>query len=517
MVETDALAAAFASQLGRVLLYSKSDPKRGRVELLPAELKGKRATIASTRIAAHESGLVTVQAGFRAPGESSLPIAFSFSSNRILTVTPQGSTRGVSILAPIEFALVPSFVGDDLIYDPRDYPSAKTLSVPSEHVLLGLMKGESSMLVMTWQDQTPPIRLALGSSAADKASIKSVDFPGGKGLSLAVLDAPGIWHREVLKPSYLEREVAVPWRPPFPAVWLTQLYEDGVKTTYEFRNAKEEMWRGGVGSYTYPAWFSRGKTMLSLGKKIPPEGEAVIYFLERSDESPRQVLSPVDVAKSTLTGDVLANLLDVGGRPTWYPERPDKVLGGATCAVTDALKEIFDRGREVDEQDRVKGGVEDMYFYLEGMFERNGRYYPFAKDMIAYLGSQQKTNPKLAPFIGEMRGIAVEIAATYDNARDTIRDMDYAHELGQKTVALAAQKRPDNRQRMVESKQDWTGMGGALEELARKEHALTRQLFQQAGYRAAVMPEASQVAEEIRTRARKCLEKPESYEIWANY
>jgi len=95
--------------------------------------------------------------------------------------------------------------------------------------------------------------------------------------------------------------------------------------------------------------------------------------------------------------------------------------------------------------------------------------------------------------------------------------MDYARELGQKTVALAAERRPDNPRRMAELKQDWTGMGGALEELARKEHTLTRSLFQQAGYRAAVRPETAQVAEEIRRRARRCLAHPQSYEIWANY
>jgi hypothetical protein len=58
---------------------------------------------------------------------------------------------------------------------------------------------------------------------------------------------------------------------------------------------------------------------------------------------------------------------------------------------------------------------------------------------------------------------------------------------------------------------------GALEELARKEHTLTRKLYQQAGYGAATRPEAMPVAEEIRTRRKQCLEKPESYEIWANY
>jgi hypothetical protein len=70
---------------------------------------------------------------------------------------------------------------------------------------------------------------------------------------------------------------------------------------------------------------------------------------------------------------------------------------------------------------------------------------------------------------------------------------------------------------MTDLKQDWTGMGGALEHLACKEHSLTRELYQQAGYGAAAQPAAVPAAEEIRRRTKQCLQNPESYEIWANY
>jgi len=517
VVETNALAAAFASRLGKVLLCALADPGQGRVELVPVELRGKRTVLESTKTDRPSAGVVAVRASFGAPGRRSLPIAFSFTANRILRIAPQGGARGISLIAPIDLALVPSFVGDDLIYDVWDYPSAETLSVPSEHLLLGLLKGGRSMLVMTWQDDRPPVKLVLSNPGPGGAALQAADLMGGGSLSLALLEAPGIWYREVLKPSFLERDVPIAWKPPFPALWLTQLYEDQVKTTFEFRAKREETWRGGVGSYIYPTWFSGGKTMLSLGKRIPPEGEAIIYFLERSGRTPGQVLSPTDVAKATLSGEVLATILNVEGRPSWYPERPDAVLGGATCGVTDKLKAIFDRGQEVEKQAVVKAGVEDMCFYLEGMFRLDARYYPFGQDMVAYLDSQEKQQPRLAPFAREMRSIAQEIITTYDNCRDTIRDMKYAHELGVQTIALAAEKRPDNARRMAKLKQGWTGMGGALEELARKEHTLTRKLYQQAAYRAATRPEAMPLVVQIRRRARQCLEKPGSYEIWANY
>jgi hypothetical protein len=516
VVETDGLVAAFASRLGKVLVYGSAELPQAGAAIRPAELPGTQAVIASTAVA-EQNDVVIAQADFRAPGANSIPITFTFRGDRIAAIRPEGSTRGISVSAPIELALVPSFVGDDLIYDPRDYPSVRTLSLPSEHLLLALLEGEGSMLVMTWQEEMPSVRLELSSGGAGQKSIGAVSFVGGKGISLAVLDAPGIWHREKLGPSFLERDVALHWRPPFPAVWLTQLYEDELKTTFEFRPDKDEHWRGGIGSYTFPTWFSGEKAMLSLSKQIVPEGEAIIYFLERSEDTPEQVHSPMDIVQRTLAADVRAGVLNVEGRPAWWPMRPDAMIGGETCDVTNVLKEIFDAGQEVEKQLVVRGGAEDMCFHLEVLFERNGRYYPFAQDMVAYLDAQAKAKPELAQYLREMRSIAEQMIATYDNTRDALRDMGYARELEAKTIALAAEKRPDNRQRMDDLKQEWIGMGGAAEELSRWEHSLARKLYQQAAYRAAGNPEVAAVAEEVRRRTKQCLQRPDSYEIWANY
>jgi len=510
VVETGGLVVAFASRLGKVLVYGRAEQPLGEAAVRPF---GAAAGEITTTTVARQGGVVMVQADFGAPGTGSLPVTFRFESDRVVAIRPEGSTRGITLSAPIEVALVPSIVGDDLVYDPRDYPSAKMVFVPSEHMLLGLLKGRGSMLVTTWQEAMPSVRLELMGAGEGQKSIGAISFVGGKGVSLAMLDAPGIWHRQRLDQSFFERDVAIQWKPPFPATWLTQLYEDDVKTTYRFESEKQEHWRGGIGSYVVPTWFSEGKPMLSLGKQVPPQGEAIIYYLERTEETPRQVESPMDIAARTLADDVRAGLLDVEGREAFWPMRPDFAIGGETCDVTGVLQTIFAAGQEVQKQAFVRGGAEDMCFHLEVMFERNGRYYPFAKDMIAYLDAQQKAEPDLAAFLGEMRHIPEQMISLYDSTRDTLRDMDYARKLEAKTIALATQKRPDNRQRIEELKQEWIGMGGATEELSRREHTFARQLYQQAAYRAAGNPKSVVVAEEIRRRTKQCLERPDTYEI----
>lgn len=472
---------------------------------------GKQATLATTFAGLND--VVIVQADFRGPGAASLPVTFTVRGDRVVSIRPEGRTHGLTFSSPLDLAMVPSIVGDDLIYDPRNYPSAKALFLPSEHLLLGLLHGEGSMLVMTWQEAMPTVRLDLESGTR----IGAVSFLGGNSISLAVLDAPGIWHREKLDPSFLERDVPISWKPPFAAMWLTQLYEDELKTTFEFQDEKRDHWRGGIGSYTLPVWFSEGKAMFSLSKQIEPKGEAIIYALERPDDAPGDADVPMDIVKRTLSADVRAGILDVEGRPTWWPMRPDAAIGGETCDVMIALQKVFAAGQEVEQQLFVRGGAEDMCFHLEVMFERNGRYYPFAKDMVAYLDAQAKAQPKLAPYLRELRGVAQEMLTTYDNARDTLRDMNYARELEVKTIALAKERRPDNVTQLENLRQGWCGMGGAAEELSRREHTFARKLYQQAAYRAAGNPDAVKIAEEIRRRTKACLERPDSYEMWENY
>src|SRR5262249_50967700 len=135
----------------------------------------------------------------------------------------------------------------------------------------------------------------------------------GHSLYLAPLRAPGLWRKETLAPSFLEKDVAISWTRPFPAKWKTQLEEAGVKTTFAFRGAKAEIWGGVPGSYSYPVWMNESNTFYHLSKKVPPRGESVVYFLEGQD-TPPSITTPVDILQATLGRDLSSEILDVPGR-----------------------------------------------------------------------------------------------------------------------------------------------------------------------------------------------------------
>jgi hypothetical protein len=119
---------------------------------------------------------------------------------------PSPNITGLSLLGRIRYGVVPDFLCDDLILDPREDPLFETLHLPSANVFLGLLEGENDILTVTWPQGRQRVRLTTDKKQRGPGLIESVDIENdGKSVFLAVLSAPGIWHEEVLSASYLER------------------------------------------------------------------------------------------------------------------------------------------------------------------------------------------------------------------------------------------------------------------------------------------------------------------------
>src|SRR5208283_5364140 len=204
-------------------------------------------------------------------------------------------------------------------------------------------------------------------------------LPDGQSLFLSLLEAPGLWHRETLQPDYLEKDVTVPWKPPFPARWKTQLNENGVKTTFAFRETEEEIWRGVAGSYTYPVWFNGQAAHYHLGKKVPPQGESLIYSLEPR-ETPLAVTTPADLLKATLGRSAADAILDVEGRKlsTHHRRGGEGVRRACTCGCTEAIQSIFEAQQETERRSDIAAEVDDMIYFIHRHVERIDHYQAFA-------------------------------------------------------------------------------------------------------------------------------------------
>jgi hypothetical protein len=285
-----------------------------------------------------------------------------------------------------------------------------------------------------------------------------------------------------------------------------------------FKESSQSIWRGAVGSYTYPVWFEGDTAVYRLGKKIPPQGESIVYFTERSG-TPLSVRTPVDILEASLGRDLCDTLIDVPGRQlrTHHRRGAEGIRRACTCGCTEAIEAVFKAGEEVDRREYVVGAVGDMVYFVQRHVARIEEYQVFARDMIAFLNQAGKASGQAGSYIEHMTEIARELLDEYDRARENMKTLAYADQLASQTNALTQAKAPGNLEACLELGKKWRAMGGAQDDVLAQCHRITRKLFCEAGYQAVDHAEAVKIATQIRARCRQCLRNPDGYEIWPNY
>ena len=532
VIENHSLAAVFWSANGRVVIYSKADATspggvssgtsnlgRKILEFVPSQSKTQPTSISRCEILRNAGDELALEILFSTKGSTEMSAVFTFGKSEIVEIKPGEKMKSVSLFSQIPYAVVPGFIGDDLIFGPAEFASTNTLSIPADNLFLGLLKGENDMLVMTWPKGNQQMRLKLGEEQEGRRAVESVDFDtDGQSFYVAALGAPGIWHHQELKPAYLEKDVAIQWKRPFPAKWKTQLSEAGVKTTFAFRESKGTVWRGVPGSYNYPVWFDDDNTFFHLSKKVPPKGESLIYFLEGQD-TPLSVSTPVEILKATLGRAMSDSILDTAGRKlrTHHRRGGDGVHRACTCGCTEAIQAVFEAGEECTKKEQVAAALDDMIFFVQRHVERIDEYQRFADGMIKFIREQENSSPELKPFIENLGQIVQQIPQECSVQKENMKSAEYVSELTRQTMALTSKKDPNNLKAYMELLKAWRAMGGAQDYVVAQCHTITRKLFQEVGYGCVNQPKAVEVAKDIRARCKLVLRNPDGYEIWAEY
>ena len=520
VIEAGGLIAISWSARGSVVFYSKVAPNLKVVELVPFETKAERAGIVRCEILRNTGDEAALKIFLSAPGEQDLSYVLALDRSKVAEIKPSQHMNRMRLRCPIEYGVVPSFIGDDLIYGTGRYPSSmNTLCIPSENLFLGLLHGQSSILVITWPEGKQRIGLGLSSKEQASPFIESVDFENpGQSIYIALLEAPAIWHKEKLTSSYLEKDVVMGWKRPFPAKWITQLFEGDVKTTFAFRESQGQIWRGVAGMYSYPVWFDGDSAFCHLSKKVPPSGESVVYFLEGKN-TPVSVSTPVDIMRATLGREVSDRILDLPGRMlrTHHRRGATGIRRACTCGCTEAIEAVFKVGQESEKSEYVEGAAADMLYFVRRHMERIDEYRAFANDMIRFLQTAAQSSAKCKPLLDGLEQIVQQIPQEYDAQKENIKSLAYAEELARETTALIGKKSAQNLSTCLDLCKKWRGMGGAQDGLLAQYHIIVRKLFQEAGYGCADRPDAVELAQEIRKQCRQCLRNPDGYEIWPDY
>lgn len=524
VVQTPRVIAVFQPSLGRVLLYP-GDFAAGRVvdyapEPPPGAAPGS-ARLELQRNAGDEVILGMAYAAGARGGDGESGTRFSFDRSEIVEIHPPATAKHLRLVSPIEYGVVPGFIGDDLVLTPREPGASTPLNLPSEHVFVGLLSGGQRELVVTWSNPGRGIRLQPGDASASPTArgFTALDLDAGGGsVFVAALTAPGLWHRQTLVATNLEADVRLPWTRPFPARWKTQLTEGDVRTTFTFREGRGQIWRGVPGSYSYPAWFEGDAAFLHPSKKVPPRGEAVIYHLE-GQETPVGVTTPADIVKATLGRTMAGAILDPTGRKlrTHHRRGGEGVRRACTCGCTEAIQDVFEAGQEVDRRDYIQSALDDMIYFVARHVERIGEYQQFASEMVGHLDAAAKSSPALTSYIDPLREIVSRIPQECTLQSDHMKSPQHADELARRTLALTSRREPGNVKAYMQLLKEWRDMGGAQDYVVALCHQVTRKLHQEAGSTAIGDSAAAVLGTEIRQRCRGILRNPDGYEIWDEY
>ncbi len=527
VVDARQYTMVFSSTTGSVSLFSHESPGRTPstgssfgekiAEITPLGMEKPR--IQKVSVIRNSGDEIAAEVFFGGEGAPETQIYFEFGRTEVIEMKPGKGLKGVSLHGPVAYAVVPSFVGDDLLFGPVEDSESGVVALPAENILVALLEGEARQLVFTWPKGGQHVQLGLGGEKEGKRAIASIDIQTeGQALFLTPQSTPGIWHREKLSARYLEKEVASEWRRPFTARWQTQLNEAGVNTRFVFHDEPVEIWRGVPGSYQYPVWFEGDMARYHLSKKVAAKGESIVYFIEGSG-TPASMLTPVDILRSTLGRSEADPIIDLPGRKlrTHHRRGGTGVRRACTCGCTEAIEAIFEAGEEATRKEEIRDEIGDMIYFVQCHVQRIAVYQKFSGELEKHLKARAESSPELKNYVDAVISTLQQIPQEYEVQKENMRNLDYARELEASTMQLTVTKDAGNLEKYRELLKAWRAMGGAQDYVLAQCHALTRKFFQEASYAAGNRPKAVDLALEIRARCRQVLREADGYEIWPDY
>jgi len=496
--------AAFNSAAGCVNVYTRNGDrltKRGGVRPYPTCRPAEFQVVDC----ADGAGLaVRVR-----PAKGRLHYAVAVSPEGIVEFRP-GESRGLTVGGiRTAYGILPSFIGTDFVYDPRQYTGKDHLYVPSMHLYVGLVQGNDCVMVGAWPSGEQVVRLELQGDG-DRRTIEGVSIEtAGRSFYLAYLESPRIWHAEPLRDTYLEKDTVIAWKRPFAAKWIGRFFikSEGVHFPFYFRYEKVKMWGRCIrGWFYYPFWFDKEKTCVHFEKKFPPEGEALIYFLERENGT-TGVSSPVEVIQNALGKQVAFELLDFDG----IREQVLLEHRNAVCAMTRQVEEIFKAGKEVKQKAFIKQRADDVVDFIRMIRERIFQYDRFADEMRAFLRTTRQADPELAVALAPLDKLLNKMQQERVNGMPDVA-LDEVRQWADRITVLAGEVRKENIKEVEKLAHQCRRVAGAQDSVARNLSILVIRMTEQAARLGIDSPKHSKLAQQIIAKARGVLRHPTWWE-----
>jgi len=421
-----------------------------------------------------------MEAAFALDGGGAARAVLSVSRTRpLLEVAPTGSLARVLVQRPLSLAVVPDRLADDLIYDPSEY-AAQTVPLPRSPFVLGMAAGRGGLLMVVTPSPGQTMQLT---RSRDGGGFSGVEARcGGGSVFVSVLPGEDVWRMTEVKAAAEGRGWQLGWSNPFAAQW---------------RLAARER----TGSFAMMRMVDSPTDLETLPIEEAGEGTAaptqsLIYAYGRSQNTPLDRMTPVDILYDALGIDGASRLLDIEGIRTyrhaeeWVPYKDPRV----------ALKVVswIRRRDRPGAQQKIGDVCHDILLSLQGLDSRAKEYEGFV-DELERLRGQGATSSAANAFL---ESVARQVALL----RETLRKQPTVTPLSEVTAkaeGFQSSTRPD-----------YTPFG------SRVTAALSQRLAVLAAYRAFAksvrdeagsalsrFPDAREVGERVRELAGQTLRK----------
>ena len=211
-----------------------------------------------------------------------------------MRVEPGTGASGLRLSADIGVGVLPGIRLEDVFYRPWDFRGPRPVHVPAENWFAGLLAGENGLLACAWPAGDARLRLLRSRGQQVDAFLGVELATGGSPVYLEVIAAPAVWHREILAPDMLEKDVRTAWKRPFAATYRTLVPLKAETTTLraqEVSGKPRSQWLPEVGNISWPLRFEDNRAVLHYSKKIPPQGDMIAYPAHGGEQTLRACLA----------------------------------------------------------------------------------------------------------------------------------------------------------------------------------------------------------------------------------
>jgi hypothetical protein len=519
VVENERIAVIFCRRSAGPLICPKPVPPQGkdRSRLVPVAPGGELGTrLSAIEIRKNEEDEVALEVSSRTQGGQEIRTLYSLSRGQtFVECKPIQNAARIRIEAAMRFAVIPDFFGADMVFDPRAYSQSR-LIVPPENFMLGLIEGGSTIVMSVWPTANQDAELALAGIKEDRRiGAMEIAF-SGKSVYVAILHTPGIWHERRLQEPYVDQDLALGWKKPFPAKWRANFCFQRRNDSWDFQDHKTSTWMYLYQAMVWPCWFDGEGGFVRLSRRFTevkgPMEFVLVYLSDRTKETSLATFTPVDIVRNTLGVGPCEYVLDREGLQGRSANTGRKNFGRGVCDTTTPIEYLFIEGIESRENALIGHLVDDILADISAINARVLEFRRFGEDLGKLSAAMSREPGPAAQLLGEAEKSAKEIETLYQEKLPTIKDPVHAQELGRRIKELASRSDPENLGECKTLTYELRDIAGTQHLMVGDYRVMVKRLRQEAGILGAENPAVAKAAEPIRKLGAQILRKKYSVE-----